>query len=188
MPIIFFITMGIPFGGAKPVPINPYLYKNLRWGSLISAAAGPATNLILALVFALGLNISRIAANLGPGELSKLPLTGQFLGACMLTNLFLAVFNMLPIPPLDGSHVLSSLLPRSAQQAFSHVQAAGFMPIMIAVILDGLLARKMGFSILGQLIYWPTYGFLRVMQLVSGETDMHALLRSFMAMRLLRGG
>jgi Zn-dependent protease len=164
MPLVFFISMGVPFGGAKPCPVNPYLYRSLRWGSLTSAAAGPLTNVALALIFA-GLFLfykatARQGANVTPSQ--------QFLAMCMVMNLFLAIFNLLPIPPLDGSHVLASLLPRSAQDAWGKVQALGWMPILAVVILSqfavGWIPSPPGIvptGPVGSVISWPAYIVLR---------------------------
>ena len=130
MPIIFYLSIGVPFGGAKPVPVNPFLYRNLRWGSLISAAAGPLTNLALAALFVAFFYGSKL---LGDGHAT---INMKFAAACLIMNVSLAVFNLLPIPPLDGSHVLASLLPRSLQEAWGRVQALGWLPLMVLIVVD----------------------------------------------------
>ncbi len=111
IPAILFLTnAGILFGWAKPVPYNPYNLKNQRWGEALVAAAGPATNLMLAFIFSL---ILRSAAAL---DLS--PTFMQVSWYIVYINILLALFNMLPIPPLDGSKILTAVLPFHMQQQY----------------------------------------------------------------------
>lgn len=130
MPVVFFVGTGVPWGGAKPVPTNPYLYRNLRWGNLLTALAGPMTNLALACCFAFLLAVFKL---LSKGEPTA---TCLFLATCMLLNVFLAAFNLLPIPPLDGSHILGSLLPRGAWDAWGKLESMGWLPMMVLVIVN----------------------------------------------------
>lgn len=93
----------IIFGAAKPVPYNPYNFTNQKWGEAIVAAAGPAANIAIAIVFAL---LVRSAETLG--------LSSSFAELSVMVivlNIFLAFFNLVPIPPLDGSKILPKLLP-----------------------------------------------------------------------------
>lgn len=96
---------GIIFGWAKPVPINPFNFRDQKYGQAKSALAGPAVNLGIALIFGLAIRFfpSFFAS------LNLLPL----LSYIVYINVLLAVFNLLPIPPLDGSHILFTFLPRS---------------------------------------------------------------------------
>ena len=105
LPGILLVT-GSPilFGAAKPVPYNPYNFTNQKWGEAIVAAAGPAANFAIAGIFSLLIRFSEILS------LSESFITLAF-GVIML-NIFLAFFNLVPIPPLDGSKILPSLLPR----------------------------------------------------------------------------
>jgi Zn-dependent protease len=103
--ILAMLPGGFIFGWAKPVPYNPYNLKNQRWGELLVAIAGPIANLIVAFAFAMLIRF-------GIGfELSQ-PAINMIISVIML-NISLAVFNMFPFPPLDGSKVLFSLLPRN---------------------------------------------------------------------------
>ena len=103
LPLFLAVTnAGFIIGWAKPVPFNPYNLRNQKWGESIVAAAGPLSNLILAIVFGLIIRF-------GYGYLPV-----SFLSIAMVVviiNLVLAVFNLVPIPPLDGSKILFSLLP-----------------------------------------------------------------------------
>jgi Zn-dependent protease len=103
LPLMLVLT-GSPFvlGWAKPVPFNPYNFKNRRWGELIVAIAGPASNLILVFIFGFLLRFL---------ELSQ-PMTEVF-SIIVFINIILIIFNMIPIPPLDGSKVLFNILPHT---------------------------------------------------------------------------
>jgi Zn-dependent protease len=93
----------ILFGAAKPVPYNPYNFTNQKWGEAIVAFAGPAANIVIALVFAVIVRSAEI-----------LNLSASFLQLAFMVivlNIFLAFFNLVPIPPLDGSKILPKFLP-----------------------------------------------------------------------------
>lgn len=108
--LLFFSNAGLLFGWAKPVPYNPYNLRNRRWGEAMVAAAGPAVNILLALIFAL---LIRSASVLGLSDSVV-----SFAGTIVYLNLLLAFFNMIPIPPLDGSKILMAFLPFQAQQKY----------------------------------------------------------------------
>jgi len=104
--ILSMIPPYIVFGWAKPVPVNPYNFKNQKWGETLVAAAGPASNLAIALVFGLMIRFN--------AELSFLPPSFFKVAASLvLINLLLTVFNLVPVPPLDGSKIFFGLLPNS---------------------------------------------------------------------------
>lgn len=105
LPILMsLIPGGIIFGWAKPVPYNPYNLRNKRWGELIVAIAGPISNIIIAAVFGALIRFSEV---LGLGQsFVQLSLT------VVIINVVLAIFNMMPIPPLDGSKIFFALAPR----------------------------------------------------------------------------
>jgi Zn-dependent protease len=111
---------GILFGWAKPVPVNPLNYRNYRWGEIAVSAAGPVSNLALAVIFSWLLRLG--FANVGLMKLA-------FFGVSI--NIFLALFNLVPIPPLDGSHILAILLPPKAARTYSHLEPVGFILILI---------------------------------------------------------
>lgn len=105
VPLVLYMTTNMAFGWAKPVPYNPYNLKDQKWGPGIVAAAGPASNIFVAFVFG---SLFRIIS--GYGTPFSLALS-DILIIIVFINLLLAVFNLVPIPPLDGSKVLFSLLP-----------------------------------------------------------------------------
>jgi len=108
--LLFFGHAGILFGWAKPVPYNPYNLKNQKWGEAIVAAAGPAVNILLAIIFAALIRSADVI-----GLNSTFVEISHFI---VYINVLLAMFNMLPIPPLDGSKILMAILPFGAQQQY----------------------------------------------------------------------
>jgi Zn-dependent protease len=103
VPVFLVLTnAGILFGWAKPVPYNPFNLRNQRWGEAIVAGAGPFTNLFLALVFGL---VVRFGAATLPAPFIAITTIAAF------ANLFLGLFNLIPLPPLDGYTVLRGVLP-----------------------------------------------------------------------------
>jgi len=126
----FLILMQVPFliGWAKPVPYNPYNLRNQKWGEAIVAAAGPGVNIALAILFGL---VTRLATGSVPTEFIVLA------SVIIFINVLLAVFNLLPIPPLDGSKLLKSVLPLRANIAYQNLEAMlmrGGMLVMILVL------------------------------------------------------
>ena len=101
--LLIFSGSPILFGAAKPVPYNPYNFRNQKWGEAFVAAAGPASNVGLAILFA---GLVHLAGPLGLSETFI-----QLAVGIIFLNLFLAFFNLTPIPPLDGSKILPRLLP-----------------------------------------------------------------------------
>ncbi|OGY99287.1 MAG: hypothetical protein A2945_04935 [Candidatus Liptonbacteria bacterium RIFCSPLOWO2_01_FULL_52_25] len=112
-PIISYFAWGIPVGAAKPVPYNPNNLKDPRRGGALIAVAGPASNLVIAVVFGIILRAMSMA-----GVLSG-TLANAF-GLVVYLNILLAIFNLVPIPPLDGSKVVPLLLPRRAAFHWDH--------------------------------------------------------------------
>jgi Zn-dependent protease len=147
MPLLLFvITSGrFVFGSAKPVPINPYNFKNPKKDMAISSLAGPAANLVMALVFTFLLRIV-IAALEGkvPEVYWKwliIPLSYMLVYGIII-NVVLAVLNLIPIPPLDGSRVVYWLLPDKQATSYYRLEPYG-MFIILALFAFGFLGRIM---------------------------------------------
>jgi len=113
MPLVTFLTMGIAFGGAKPVPVNPRNYVNYRRGDIIVSLAGIATNLALAVILTILIIPLGLAGRIAPALSNSLAILQLMFLYGVTINLLLALFNLIPIPPLDGSHVIKHLLPPS---------------------------------------------------------------------------
>jgi Zn-dependent protease len=136
LPLLLFLAKAPIFGGAKPVPVNPRNYRNFKRGDIIVSLAGVATNLVIAflcvpaimLVHALG---SRIDAIAGPASIFQMMLAHG-----IVINVFLAAFNLIPIPPLDGSHVMKYLLPPAWSLAYQRLGRYGLV-ILFALLYLG---------------------------------------------------
>jgi Zn-dependent protease len=123
---------GLPvFGWAKPVPVIKQRLRNPRFGMMAVAAAGPATNLVLAVIGALGLGLM-VRGGMAPDGVSGF--LGASLYSFILINIFLALFNLLPLPPFDGSHIVEGLLPPRAAQVYDKLRPFGF-PLLFLLLL-----------------------------------------------------
>lgn len=148
--------LGIPFGWAKPVPIEPTRFRrdvNMWMGVMLTAAAGPISNLILAAAaFASLIAVTEFADPKLPGGMDPdlFASVSRFLQVLVIINIALALFNLLPIPPLDGSRIVDSLAPASLQPLWIRFKSMG--PILLAVlILTPVLA---GVSLLSVPLRW----------------------------------
>lgn len=129
LPLFLFIS-GLPvFGGAKPVPIDPFNFREGKKDIALVALAGPLTNLLLAAAAALLLH----GFALIPGTQSSLigMIAALILQVAMQINLYLAIFNLLPIPPLDGSKVFALLLPDSIADSYLYIGSIGVLILFL---------------------------------------------------------
>lgn len=117
------------FGWAKPVPINPWAFKNQRAGMLLTGAAGPTTNITLALVS--GLLFRMVAPAAAAGDTVVMAALAYLLEYFTYGNLVLAFFNLIPIPPLDGSRVVQYFLPDRLRDAYHSLEQYGFMLLIL---------------------------------------------------------
>jgi Zn-dependent protease len=134
LPLLLFIA-GSPFlfGWAKPVPVNPYNFRDHKYGELKVSIAGPASNLSLALFFGLILRFMPDAIALGnPGIMIAL-------GYIIIINLWLAIFNLIPVPPLDGSWILFSFLPHSMKNVENFLTQYGIVILVLLILFGGNL-------------------------------------------------
>jgi Zn-dependent protease len=138
LPVLLALAHAPIFGYAKPVPINPFFFKDRRRGLMITGLAGPATNLVLAIVSGL---VFRFVAPLVPDTApTAVVLLVQYLVYFAQINLVLLFFNLIPIPPFDGSRVLPMFLSDSAMRAYAQVERYGFVIILALVwLVPGVL-------------------------------------------------
>lgn len=129
VPLITVFGGGFMFGWAKPVPYNPRNLKNQQWGEAIVAAAGPLSNLAIAIFFGL---VMRFALASGFNSASFY----SVVSAIIISNIVLAIFNLVPIPPLDGSKVLFSILPYHTRhnQFFQFLEQYGLILVLLFVL------------------------------------------------------
>ncbi|MDJ0978655.1 MAG: site-2 protease family protein [Erythrobacter sp.] len=119
---------GPVFGWAKPVPVMKSRLRNPRLGMMAVAAAGPGSNFVLAFLGALALGVAMIV--MGPGVMAEDNIVGLGLTMFLLINIFLGLFNLLPIPPFDGSHIVGGLLPVHLRRHWERLQRVGIVLIL----------------------------------------------------------
>ncbi|MGE8142088.1 site-2 protease family protein [Novosphingobium sp. NPDC080210] len=163
---------GLPvFGWAKPVPVVKGRLRNPRRDMMIVAAAGPGSNLVMALIgaVALGLVMRGFAAEAEPS------LAVSFLAANLfnfiLLNIFLALFNLLPIPPFDGGHIVEGLLPPQAARQYAAMHSKALLIMILLLVVLPWIAPSL--NVVSWLVLppveWLTDHYLKIAQAVAGK-------------------
>ncbi len=150
LPIMLAVLHLPIFGGAKPVPFNPERVRYAEWGAALVAVAGPLTNLLIAFV------VYGISVVIGqPVDLATNPqnLGGLVLSTTVLVNLGFFVFNILPIPPLDGSRVVYALAPDFVRRAMELIERFGIVVVFLIVFVA---SDKIGAIMLGMMQFCLT--------------------------------
>jgi Zn-dependent protease len=134
--LLFFVSSGaFTFGGAKPVPINSRKFRHYRRGDILVSSAGVVTNFVLALAFsALYVALGLLARSM-PGAGEVLQTAQQMMLWGIRINLILCFFNLIPIPPLDGSHLLYHILPPQAGAWYRGLSRFGYLPLFVLLFL-----------------------------------------------------
>jgi len=157
LPLIMVILHAPVFGGAKPVPFNPNRVRFGDWGAALVALSGPITNLIIAfIVFGVGV-FSGVINNTGAVQST---IFGLIISTAVSVNLGFFVFNMLPIPPLDGSRILYAVAPDSIRGVMQKIEQNGILLVMIIVVLFS--------DVIGQVMSGYIQAILRVFMNIFG--------------------
>jgi Zn-dependent protease len=160
------------FGWAKPVPVSAWKFRDPRRGMMVVAAAGPAMNFLLAWIGALGFYLTPMLAGARGWA-------WDFLIYFMLANLVLGLFNLVPIPPLDGGRILVGLLPEAAARTWARLERAGILIVLLLVFVLPAVLRNFGvhFDPVGDLINNVAFpGFRLLIRLAGNPADGLSML------------
>lgn len=164
--LIAFFIVGL--GWAKPVPINPARMKNIRWDPALVGLAGPASNIFLCILFALALRIFWEPIMGQDPSMSEALVKFLAIGAQL--NAALAFFNLIPFPPLDGSHLLAAALPNWALEKYERFARYGLLLVLFVVFFGGILRYIIGV---------PMYGLLNLLWGHELSAQIFAMMRMF---------
>lgn len=157
LPLIMVVLHAPVFGGAKPVPFNPNRVRFGDWGAALVALSGPITNLVIAFItFGVGV----FSGVINSAGVVQSTIFGLIISTAVSVNLGFFVFNMLPIPPLDGSRVLYAVAPDSVRGVMQKIEQNGVLLVMIIVILFS--------DVIGQVMSGCIQAILRVFMNIFG--------------------
>lgn len=145
LPLILYFSAGFIWGYAKPVPFNPYNFRNLKRDSGLTALAGPVSNILIAIGMAVIYHLS-----------SASPLIQYISIYVIFLNLLLAFFNLIPVPPLDGSKVLGMFLSDEAYWKWTAQERKGMIYLFVIIIASNLL----GLNLVGRIVLPPVRAFM----------------------------
>lgn len=148
LPLMLYFTVGFIWGYAKPVPINPYNFRNYKRDMGLSALAGPVSNILIGFVFAVLFHLA-----------TGFSLIQQVCYFIVFFNFLLAFFNLIPIPPLDGSKVLGMALTDEAYMRWTAQERTGMIALFAIIMVSNLL----GLNIFGKLVMPPVQGLMALL-------------------------
>ena len=155
VPLLLVLTPGNFFiAWAKPVPVNPLNFRNYRRDDIIVSVAGPASNILLSLGFALVMLLALWFVPQGSANQRWVVNLFMLLNYGILINLFLAFFNLVPIPPLDGSHILRNLLPPEAARSYDKIQPYGFIILLLMIYFKLIIIVVLPAMLIHNLIWF----------------------------------
>ncbi len=163
------------FGWAKPVPVAAWRFRHPRQGMMVVAAAGPAMNFFLAWVGAVLLNLSGFRLDADPGLLA------QFLLDFIVINLVLGLFNLLPIPPLDGGRIVVGLLPASLAQVWARLERLGIIVVLLVIFLLPRMLADFGIAfdpfgaLLNNVVPWALRIVMQMAGFGAGSGDVQVI-------------
>ena len=151
------VLHGPIFGGAKPVPFNPNRVRFGEWGAALVALSGPITNLLIAfIVFGLGV----ICGIITSGGVIQPTIYGMVISTTVSVNLGFFIFNMLPIPPLDGSRILYTVAPEGVRIIMQKIEQQGALLVLVLVLLFS--------GAVGQVMFGCTRAILHIFMMIFG--------------------
>jgi Zn-dependent protease len=150
LPLLLYFTAGFIYGYAKPVPFNPYNFRNYKRDSGLTALAGPVSNILIAVVLSVLFHL-----------LSAFPQLQYILMYVIFLNLLLAFFNLIPVPPLDGSKVLGMFLTDQAYWKWTAQERKGMLYLFAIIIGSNLL----GLNLIGKVVLPPVAFVMRLLGL-----------------------
>lgn len=153
MPLMLFFTTGTVFGGAKPVPVDSRNLKHGVWGMALVALAGPLSNFLLAFIATVIGCLTGVLAFEGVSLMYAPGILGEIVVNMVYINLGFGVFNLIPIPPLDGSRIIYAVMPDAVRDFMEQMERWGIVVVMVLVVLfPQILSQIMGGAMEGILM------------------------------------